>query len=68
MWQRDVLPWIEKGLSAAIYTQTSDIEEEINGFFTYDRETEKLEAAVVQEVNRKISQEYEGIHICVKEP
>lgn len=68
LWQRDVLPWIEKGLSAAIYTQTSDIEEEINGFFTYDREEEKLEAAVVQEVNRKISQEYEGIHICVKEP
>ncbi len=68
LWQRDVLPWIEKGLSAAIYTQTSDIEEEINGFFTYDREAEKLEAAVVQEVNRKISQEYEGIHICVKEP
>ena len=31
-------------------------------------EAEKLEAAVVQEVNRKISQEYEGIHICVKEP
>lgn len=68
LWQRDVLPWIEKGLSAAIYTQTSDIEEEINGFFTYDREAEKLEAAVVQEVNRKISQEYERIHICVKEP
>ena len=54
LWQRDVLPWIEKGLSAAIYTQTSDIEEEINGFFTYDREVEKLEAAVVQEVNRKV--------------
>lgn len=68
LWQRDVLPWIEKGLSAAIYTQTSDIEEEINGFFTYDREAEKLETAVVQEVNRKISQEYERIHICVKEP
>ena len=68
LWQRDVLPWIEKGLSAAIYTQTSDIEEEINGFFTYDREAEKLETAVVQEVNWKISQEYERIHICVKEP
>ncbi len=68
LWQRDVLPWIEKGLSAAIYTQTSDIEEEINGFFTYDREAEKLEAAVVQEINREVSQRCEEIHICVTEP
>ena len=57
LWQRNVLPWMEKGLSAAIYTQTSDIEEEINGFFTYDREVEKLEAAVVQEINGRVSHE-----------
>ena len=68
LWQRDVLSWIEKGLSAAIYTQTSDIEEEINGFFAYDREVEKLEAAVVKEINGEISQKYEEIHICVTEP
>ena len=31
-----------KGLSTTIYTQTSDIEEEINGIFTYDRDEVKL--------------------------
>jgi len=29
-------------LSAAIYTQTSDVEIELNGFLTYDREVEKM--------------------------
>ena len=36
-------PCIEAGLSAAVYTQTSDVEIEVNGFLTYDREIEKME-------------------------
>ncbi len=34
----------EQGLSGAIYTQTSDVEGEINGLITYDREVEKFPA------------------------
>lgn len=68
LWHRDVLPWIDRGVSAAIYTQTSDIEEEINGFLTYDREVEKLDKGSVQAINRDISQKYESIHICVTKP
>jgi hypothetical protein len=33
---------VSKGLSAAIYTQVSDVEEEINGLLTYDRRVNKL--------------------------
>ena len=33
---------LEKGLSATVYTQVSDVEEEINGILTYDRKICKL--------------------------
>ncbi len=34
---------IPKGLCAGVYTQLSDVEEEVNGIFTYDREVRKIE-------------------------
>lgn len=34
---------IPKGLCASVYTQLSDVEEEVNGIFTYDREIQKIE-------------------------
>lgn len=34
---------IPQGLSASIYTQWTDVEEEVNGVFTYDREVRKIE-------------------------
>ena len=42
LYMTEVLPCIEKGLCAAIYTQVSDVEDEINGLVTYDRKVEKL--------------------------
>jgi hypothetical protein len=42
---RRLRPLIGKGLSAAIYTQTTDVEIEVNGFMTYDREVIKLDPA-----------------------
>ncbi len=42
---------IKKGLAAAIYTQTTDVEGEVNGLMTYDREIIKMEAAKVKEIN-----------------
>lgn len=40
---RRLRPLIGKGLSAAIYTQTTDVEVEVNGFMTYDRAVLKLD-------------------------
>jgi len=40
------------GLSAAIYTQTTDVETECNGLMTYDRAISKLDPAVLQTANR----------------
>ena len=37
-----VVPLIKNGLCGAIYTQVSDVEDEINGLFTYDRQVDKI--------------------------
>ena len=42
LYREEILPCIEKGLCAAIYTQLSDVEDEINGLLTYDRKVCKL--------------------------
>jgi len=42
---------IDKGLAAAIYTQTTDVEGEVNGLMTYDREIIKMNPAEVHKVN-----------------
>ncbi len=52
--EREVLPNIPKGLSAAIYTQLSDVEEETNGILTYDREILKLKKETVRELNERM--------------
>jgi hypothetical protein len=39
-----VVPAIRKGLCASVYTQISDVEDEINGLMTYDRKVVKLDA------------------------
>ena len=38
----EITPLKEQGLCGAVYTQLSDIEDEINGLMTYDREVCKL--------------------------
>lgn len=50
----DVFPNMKYGLSAVIYTQVSDIEDEINGLFTYDRRVIKVDAAKMKALNRKL--------------
>ncbi len=42
LYEGQVLPLIEKGLSGVVYTQLSDIEEEVNGLVTYDRKVIKV--------------------------
>lgn len=46
-----VLPNISKGLSGVIYTQLSDIEEEVNGIITYDREIVKINENLMKKWN-----------------
>src|SRR5207249_12223624 len=48
-------PMIEdSGLSAAIYTQTTDVEVEVNGLMTYDRAVVKMPVETVAEANKAV--------------
>jgi Glycosyl hydrolases family 2, sugar binding domain/Glycosyl hydrolases family 2/Glycosyl hydrolases family 2, TIM barrel domain len=42
------------GLSGAIYTQTTDVENEVNGYLSYDRKLEKMDLRTVAERNRAV--------------
>lgn len=42
------------GLSTAIYTQTTDVEHEINGLVTYDRQVEKMDLEKVKYINEEV--------------
>ena len=44
----------ERRLVGAIYTQTTDVENEVNGFMSYDRQMVKLDLATVAERNRAV--------------
>ena len=41
--ENQLKPWIRMGLSGAVYTQTTDVEIEVNGYLTYDRQVEKMD-------------------------
>ena len=51
---RDIIGNIPKGLAASIYTQLSDVEDELNGFVTFDREVVKVSPDKIKNVLQKI--------------
>ena len=55
---KTVLPQLEKGLSALVYTQLTDVEDEVNGLFTYDRAAVKPDANAVRSVNAALATEF----------
>ena len=44
LYMDEIVPCVHNGLCASIYTQVSDVEDEINGLVTYDRKVEKMDA------------------------
>lgn len=46
--------FIKVGCAAAVYTQTSDVEGEVNGLMTYDREIIKVDIPRIAEINRSV--------------
>lgn len=54
LYLREILPAKEKGLSATVYTQLTDVEDELNGLVTYDRSVIKLPPEEVREMNDRL--------------
>lgn len=53
LYENEVLPEIKNGLCGAIYTQLSDVEDETNGFLTYDRRVCKVSTERVRKTMEK---------------
>ena len=49
-----IIPNIRRGLSATVYTQLSDVEEEVNGILSYDRKIMKIDENTVKKMNEKL--------------
>lgn len=55
-YAEELKKFIKIGFSAAVYTQTTDVEIEVNGLMTYDRKKVKIEEERIRKVNREICQ------------
>ena len=55
---KTVLPQLRNGLSALVYTQLTDVEDEVNGLFTYDRTELKPDASAIRSVNAALAAEF----------
>jgi len=49
-----LIPLKRKGLAGAVYTQTTDVESEVNGIMTYDREVIKFDAEHMQKLHQRL--------------
>ena len=54
--EKVVLSAVKKGVCATVYTQLSDIEEEVNGIYTYDRAVCKLDPETVRRWNKTLKE------------
>ena len=54
MYNEMVFPSLKNGLCGIIYTQVSDVEDEINGLYTYDREVCKVNKEKMRSLAQKV--------------
>ncbi len=54
LFEKHIIPAVDNGLSAIVYTQVSDVEMEINGLLTYDRAEVKVPVKTVKALNDKL--------------
>ncbi|MBQ8518066.1 MAG: glycoside hydrolase family 2 [Agathobacter sp.] len=57
MYDVMVVPSIKKGLCGCVYTQVSDVEDEINGMYTYERQVCKVNKEKMQDLAKRIYEE-----------
>lgn len=56
LWEKQIIPLVQKAhLSVVVFTQLSDVEDEINGLVTFDRKFVKIEPEIMMDLNRRLS-------------
>lgn len=58
LYEKVISKQIERGLSVIIYTQVSDVEDEVNGFITYDRKILKVSDELMNELNQHLYEKF----------
>ncbi len=53
-YTKELINLVHRGFSAGVYTQTTDVEGEVNGFMTYDRKVMKMDVARVRAANQAV--------------
>ena len=53
-YAEELIDLVQKGFAAAVYTQTTDVEGEVNGLMTYDRKVIKVDAERLAKINRTV--------------
>ena len=54
LYEKEIIANLDKGIVATIYTQLSDVEEEINGILTYDRKVCKLNKDLAMDISNRL--------------
>ncbi len=54
MYHEMIIPGLDRGICGCIYTQVSDVEDEVNGLYTYDRKVCKVNKEKMQELSKEI--------------
>ena len=54
LYEESILPAIPEGVCGCIYTQLSDVEDEVNGLYTYDRKVCKVDRKAIGDIRRKL--------------
>lgn len=58
LYKDDIISYIELGCSGSIYTQLSDVEDETNGFYTYDRHICKVDKEIMRSIAAELYEEF----------
>ena len=60
LYEKEVIPAIDKGLCATVLTQVSDVEDETNGLLTYDRKVLKVNPERFRELSQKLQEKFKS--------
>ncbi len=58
LYESQIIPALSEGLSATVYTQIADVEDETNGLFTYDREILKVDPIMTSAIHSRIQNSF----------
>ena len=57
LFEKTIIPQISAGLAATVYTQLTDVEDELNGIMTYDRRIVKIDEETIKNINERVKYE-----------